>query len=174
MKVVGVDINTFYVAFACVESGTYSWSRIRPEDGPDVKAQKPKDREQDASERLIEIWHATLGLLHVEKPDWVYVEDVPFVNSPKVLKHLQSVLTAVVLACDQHGIPCSIINVSTWKRETTGNAKASKTDVRKWARVHCKAPKGLLEDEYDATVIAKRGSVAAGDKPAKKGTKKKR
>lgn len=181
MCIAGADINTYYVALTSVVGGKFGESWVLPKDGPDWKAEslKPKARRSpypEAPERLRLIFEAFKDIPFTNFSsdfEWIYIEDPPFVNSAKVLKELQSVLAVLLAACWERGIEASVVNVSTWKKETIGNSKATKAEIRRWTLAHVPGiPKDLIEDQYDAAAIAMRGSIAAGD--VKRETKKRR
>lgn len=156
-RIYGIDVNTRYIALTSVFDGKWEASFRFPE---------VVDKKAATIERLYTISDSfrkfiTLGFSSTDV-DWVYVEDVPMVRNVKTMKDLQAVVTAVLLIMHDVGVPCTVVNVSTWKRETIGDAKASKSDIKKWAMTFVGAPEGLTEDEYDAAVIAFRGAQAAG------------
>jgi Holliday junction resolvasome RuvABC endonuclease subunit len=175
VRIIGIDTNTFYLAISLVENGRYHGSRVLPADGPARKADHPKKvgnrnklfENRSPRERLdimadeFRAWLPTpteIGAI-----DYAYIEEPPFINSVKTFAELTAVVMVTREVLRAYAIPVVLVNVMTWKRETLGNAKADKTEITQWAIAHAGAPDGLTEDEYDATVIAYRGAVAAGD-----------
>lgn len=176
MRIIGIDTNTFYLAVSLVESGRFNGSRIIPHDGVARKADHPKKvgsrnklfEQRSPRERLdmmIDAFRAWLPVpTEVGAIDYAYIEEAVFVNSVKAYADLTSVVMVTRDVLRSYDIPVVLINNQTWKRETLGNAKADKTEIRQWAMAHVPNMVGsLIEDEYDATVIAYRGAVAAGD-----------
>lgn len=165
MRVVGIDTNSHYLALSVIESGLWQGSWLLPAGGPALKKSRTKG---SARERLDTMVDELRGWLRPHEGcgpalDYAYIEEPPFVNSIKTFAELTAVVMVTREVFRGHDIPVGLVNVSTWKRETTGNAKADKTEVRQWVQAHAGMPDGLTEDEYDAACIAFRGAVAAGD-----------
>jgi Holliday junction resolvasome RuvABC endonuclease subunit len=171
----GIDTNTFYLALTVVKNGQYDESLLLPHDGPERRDDHPKLKtnrnkkfeNRSARERLdvmADMLDAYLSHpMEAVVPHYVYIEEPPYVNSIKTFAELTAVVMVVRETFRRRGVPVVIVNVQTWKRETTGNAKADKTEVKQWAMVHAGMPDDLTEDEYDAGCVAFRGAVASGD-----------
>lgn len=170
MRIIGIDTNSYYLALTAIENGRYVESVLLP---PERAALSPSKRKASvrggpsSRERLDAMIDALAAYIPVPTavghPDYVYIEEPPFVNSVKTFADLTAVVMVTRHFFKLYGTPVSLVNVSTWKRETTGNAKADKTEVQEWVQAHAGMPDGLTEDEYDAGCIAFRGAVAAGD-----------
>lgn len=170
MRILGIDTNSYYLALSFIEDGRFSGSVLLP---PSVAALPPSRRKMSKGapaprERLDAMLDALNEYIPVPTavghPDYVYIEEPPFVNSVKVFAELTAVVMVTREFFRLYGTPVGLVNVSTWKRETTGNAKAEKSEVRDWALAFIpEIPDNLTEDEYDAAVIAFRGAVAAGE-----------
>lgn len=163
MRVIGIDTNSHYLAVAVVENGLWQSSHLFPPEGPALKKSKTKGSARERLDAMVDAFHEWLPLpTSRDAIDYAYIEEPPFVNSIKTFAELTAVVMVTRELLRKDGTPVSLVNVSTWKRETTGNAKADKTEVRQWVQAHAGVPDGLTEDEYDAACIAFRGAVAAG------------
>ena len=170
MRILGIDTNSYYLALTTIENGRYVESVLLPPERAALSPSKrkaavrggPSSRERldlmiDALETYIPVPTA------VGHPDYVVVEEPPFVNSVKTFAALTAVVMVTRHFFKLYGTPVGLVNVSTWKRATTGNAKADKTEVMEWVKAHAGMPDGLSEDEYDAGAIAFMAAVNAGD-----------
>lgn len=176
MRILGLDTNTFFLALTVIKDGKWESSVVLPDDGPARKADHPKkvgSRNKLFGNRSP---HERLDVMTDEFRAWLptpteigaidiaYIEESVFVNSPKAYADLTSVVMVTRALLRDYGIPVMLTNNMTWKRETTGSARADKSEIRQWAIAHIPGiPTDLTEDEMDASVIAYRGAVAAGD-----------
>lgn len=171
MRILGIDTNSYYLALTAVENGRYVESVLLPPERAAMPPSKRKKSERggpSSRERLDAMIDSLSTYIpaptEVGHPDYVYIEEPPFVNSVKTFADLTAVVMVTRHFFKLYGTPVSLVNVSTWKRETTGNGKADKSEVRGWALAFIPGiPDNLTEDEYDASVIAFRGAVAAGE-----------
>jgi len=168
MHIWGIDTNSYYLAISAIHDGRYAWSGLLPTRIAEMAPSRRKMARGAPAPR--ERLDAMVDSLFIDVPseamvpDYIYIEEPPFVNSVKVFAELTAVVMVVRETFRRQHIPVGLVNVSTWKKETTGNAKAEKSEVRDWALAFIPGiPDNLTEDEYDAAVIAYRGAVAAGD-----------
>lgn len=186
-RILGIDTNTHYLALSYVCGGEWGNSLLLPFDGPERRAEHQstrKNNRQFEKRSALERLDVMIDLLeeHVRGyqeyngavmtgPDdpiaYVYIEEPPFVNSVKGFAELTTVVQCVRQVFRSFAIPVSLVNVGTWKKETTGNGHADKSEVRSWVRAHVdgfpqNTTDDLIEDQYDALAIAWRGAVAAG------------
>ncbi len=175
MKILGMDTNTFYLAISFIENGRYKSSHLIPYDGVARKADHPKKVgsrnklfEQRSPRERLDAMVDTLRAWLNKPPDagtidYAYIEEAVFVNSVKAYSDLTSVVMVTREVLRAYSIPVVLVNNMVWKRQTTGNARADKTEIAQWAIAHTGAPEGLIEDEYDAACLAYMGAVNAGD-----------
>lgn len=184
MRILGIDTNTHFLALSIITDGLYESSLVLPADGPARRDDHPKLKtnrnkqfeNRSAQERLdvmmdeLQEWlipqmEYAPGTEAPDKPiHYAYVEEPPFVNSIKTYAELTAVVTLTRYVLREFVIPVGLVNVMVWKKETLGNGKADKSEIRQWAIAHIPGlPIFLSEDEMDASVIAWRGAVAAGD-----------
>jgi Holliday junction resolvasome RuvABC endonuclease subunit len=146
--IVGVDINTKYLAVARIDGGRYVGHWIIPAE---------ETKRASALDRLYAInegWRFWLDPCDLE---CVYVEDVPFVRNVKVCAQMNHVLAAVILGCHDAGVPVVLVGNTTWKKAVVGSGKADKAIIKEWAMKVLKVPGGLVQDVYDAACVCQYG-----------------
>ena len=171
MNIWGIDTNTYYLALTSIVDGKYAARVLLPAERAALPPSRRKKSERggpssrERQDAMLDALNAYTPVpTAIGHPDYVYIEEPPYVNSVKTFAELTSVVMVTREFFRLYGTPVGLVNVSTWKRETTGNAKADKSEVRGWALAFIPGiPDNLTEDEYDAAVIAMRGAVAAGD-----------
>ena len=83
------------------------------------------------------------------------VIEQPFGANPQALQQLYGMMGAAVLACEENGLPWSLVHLSKIKKHATGKGNAKKPEVvqaayERWGM-------SLTEDEADAAFAAAYG-----------------
>jgi Holliday junction resolvasome RuvABC endonuclease subunit len=91
-------------------------------------------------------------------PCTVYVEEAPMGRGFRASLEVGYVVGATIVEAIRAGHVVTPVNVSTWKKQTTGAGNADKDLVREWATRYVFAPAGVEppkeQDLYDAACIA--------------------
>ncbi len=170
--IVGIDINTKYLAVACLEGGQYAAHWIIPAE--ETKRASALDRLYIINDGWREwlsmrTWKGSYTLsrggggtrVHTYPVKCVYVEDVPFVRNFKVYGQLEHVLAAVILGCHDAGVPIVLVGNTTWKKQVVGSGKADKAIIKDWAVKMLGVPLALVQDVYDAACVCHYGEIGA-------------
>jgi hypothetical protein len=166
--IVGVDINTKYLAVAHLSGGDFIEHWIIP---------AVETKRASALDRLYAIndgWRDWLGRQSWKSDEaggvasdtysevkCVYVEDVPFVRNVKVCAQMNHVLAAVILGCHDAGVPVVLVGNTTWKKAVVGSGKADKAIIKDWAVKMLGVPLALPQDIYDAACVCHYGEIGA-------------
>lgn len=93
--------------------------------------------------------------------DAVFLEDVPFVRNVRATIELAQILGIIRLSFLLRGIPVTMANVSSWKKQTVGFGNAKKEQIRDFVRespLFEGLPKTVSSDVADAACIALFGN----------------
>ena len=79
------------------------------------------------------------------------------------MRDLCAVVACTRYVLNKHYISSTEVNVSLWKKETIGNGKAQKEEVKAWVLANIpNIDTALPQDLYDAIAIAWRGVLVSG------------
>ena len=167
MRVFGIDCNTKYLAIAMFEDNKLVETIILPEDmnkgirDPFTRLIKIMNDFDDFLNSLF--WWDGYNVKEYKGTKYAYVEEIPFVRSAKVMRDLCAVVACTRYVLNKHYISSTEVNVSLWKKETIGNGKAQKEEVKAWVLANIpNIDTALPQDLYDAIAIAWRGVLVSG------------
>lgn len=156
--IVGVDINTKYLAVVQLSGGDFIEHWIIP--AVETKRASALDRLYAINDGWREWLNMDVGF-DTDPVKCVYVEDVPFVRNVKVCAQMNHVLAAVILGCHDAGVPVVLVGNTTWKKAVVGSGKADKAIIKDWAVKMLGVPLALPQDIYDAACICHYGELGA-------------
>lgn len=110
-------------------------------------------------ETLLEGFNSYLQRRHDEHslPDYVYVEKPMFTINPAATIAQALVIGAIRACLMISGIPDSLVDPGVWKKALLGTGKASKEEIKAWAKTRFDMPDNLPQDVYDAAAIVAWG-----------------
>lgn len=68
---------------------------------------------------------------------------------------------AILAACGLRGVPVELVDNAVWKKDVIGSGSASKIEIARWVRMHCRSiylAAQADQDVCDAACIALHGS----------------
>lgn len=145
MKVVGIDLSSFTVAFGIIS------------DGEIVSAEVFANKREDFEARFDQLTDKTQKLFSAINPDVVYIEAIPYVQSPRTALTLASVLGMVRALCRLKEIPYFVVHNLTWKKGIGLKGKVTKQDTENLMREMYAINVRLSENQYDALGVATYG-----------------
>lgn len=151
-RIWGIDYDTFQIT-------VFELDLDDPDYAKHFVVGDPKKRPKHAKQidaRLPDLWDGFKRLiLSREAVVFAYVEEPVSVPHGVLTTIRQSAVWAAIrLAMGDQGIRCISVNVSTWKKESLLNGKATKEEIADWAVTVFGLPSDLPQDVYDAAGIA--------------------
>jgi Holliday junction resolvasome RuvABC endonuclease subunit len=151
-RIWGIDYDTFQITVFELDLDDPDYAKHFVVGDP---LKRPKNAKQiDA--RLPDLWDGFKRLVLSRTPVvFAYVEEPVSVPHGVLTTIRQSAVWAAIrLALGDQDIRCISVNVSTWKKESLLNGRATKEEIADWAVTVFGLSPDLPQDVYDAAGIA--------------------
>ena len=145
MRITGIDADTKSIAMVTFLGKPLSAEYIK------VPGQRANDRFNNLIRAFIELQSEWL------LSDWVWIEEPVMGANAKASINQAYVVGAIRAVLIQHGIPNTVINNATWKKQVIGNGHASKEEIADFATGALDMKSGQQQDIYDAACMAQFG-----------------
>jgi len=149
MRVVGIDVSTKKIACVLLDSSEFQVIEF-------ISRQKSWDQ------RLVELQSQFWDFVETKlsKEDSIFIEEIPFVHNRQGLIRLVHVLAMCKVAATHFNVPCTYVNVKTWKQRVVGNGNATKKDIADKAElIYGDRVSQFSQDALDALMVATYGFV---------------
>lgn len=152
--IVGIDLSSFSIAL-----GILSDTEV-------VSVELWANKREDFEARFDQLTDKLQTLFSELAPDieYVYIELIPYVQSPRTALTLASVLGMVRAICRLKGIPYETVHNLTWKKGIGLKGKVKKEDTEALMRIryNINADTKLTDNQCDSLGVATYGAAQRG------------
>lgn len=152
MNVVGIDVSSFTIAL-----GILSDTEV-------VSAELYANKRDDFEARFDQLTDKLQKLFSSLAVDVVYIEAIPYVQSPRTALTLASVLGMVRAICRLKGVPYEVVHNLTWKKGIGLKGKVTKEDTEKLMRSMYGINDSIKcsDNQFDSLGVATYGAIQRG------------